>query len=671
MARRIFTTAALIYANGSVHLGHLVEYTIPDIWTRFQKMIGNECIYCCAEDTHGTPIMVWAKKEGKPPEELIEQVRMEHLEDFSAFEIVFDSYHSTNSEENRRLTEEIFKKNLDAGFVKFKDVQMFFCEKDAMFLPDRFVRGICPKCKAEDQYGDHCEICNAPYHQTELMEPACTVCGSTPRVKTTEHAFFTLSAFGDRINDWLNDHINPEIANELRSKWIEPGLRDWDFTRDAPYFGFEVPGHAGLYFYVWWDAPIGYIASLQNYCKQSGQEMHSHWLSGDTEVVHFIGKDIAYHHGIYWPAMLMGAGYPLPRVRIHGFLTVDGAKMSKSRGTFINARTYRKHLDPQYLRYYFACKIGPNSADLDLSFDDLEARINSDLVGKIANLPSRSATMIKKTLDGRLGKIPDEARGLMESLKGASEEIAAHYENLEYSEVTRKICQLADQVNVYIDNKKPWHQIKSDPEGARETHTVTLNATRILSIYLKPILPGLSRKIEKLLNTGDLQWKDIPHDLEGTEIGNFKHLIQRVDPKKVEAMIQETQAKAAEDAGAKKKDRVEKVTEPVFCSIDDFMKVELKVARIVEAHAVEGADKLLQLIVDVGEERKRTVFAGIKSAYDPEELVGRLVVVATNLAPRKMKFGISEGMALAAGEGGKDIHLISPDEGAVPGQRIH
>lgn len=672
MARKIFTTAALIYANGSVHLGHLVEYTIPDIWTRFQKMRGHDAIYCCAEDTHGTPIMVWSKKEGKPPEELIAKVREEHLEDFDAFDIVFDSYHCTNSDENRELTEEFFKKNLDAGHIHFQDVEMFYCEHDAMFLPDRFVKGTCPKCGAEGQYGDHCEVCNAPYHQTELLDPKCTICGNTPIPKTTQHAFFTLSAFGDRINDWLEDHINPEIRNELRSKWIEPGLRDWDFTRDAPYFGFQVPGHEGLYFYVWWDAPIGYYASLRNYCNMHKLDMREDWLKEDTEVMHFIGKDIAYHHGIYWPAMLMGAGYPLPRVRIHGFLTVDGAKMSKSRGTFINASTFRKHLDPQYLRYYFACKIGPNSADLDLSFQDLEARINSDLVGKIANLPSRSATMIKKKLNGKLGKIPEEAKGLIDELKNAGDEIAAHYENLEYSEVTKKICALADKVNVYIDNKKPWDQIKNEPEAARETHTVTLNATRILGIYLKPILPGMVAKIEKLLNTGELKWQDIPNDLEEVEIGKFKHLIQRVDPKKVDAMILETKEGAAPPKEEKKKKaKKEKDEAPGFCSIDDFMKVELTVARITEANSVEGADKLLQLTVDIGKGETRNVFAGIKSAYNAEDLVGRLVVVCTNLAPRKMKFGVSEGMALAAGEGGKEIFLLSPDEGAEPGQRIH
>lgn len=665
MARRIFTTAALIYANGPVHLGHLVEYITTDIWTRFQKLMGHECIFCCAEDTHGTPIMVRAKKEGRAPEALLEEMRKEHLEDFDAFGVVFDSYDSTNSEDNRRFTEEIYEKNLEAGNIIFKDVEMFFCEHDGMFLPDRFVRGLCPKCGAEDQYGDQCEDCNAPYRQTDLKEPRCAICNNEPVRKTTQHAFFKLSNFTDQVDAWIEDHVNPDTAKELRSKWIAPGLRDWDFTRDAPYFGFELPGHDGLYFYVWWDAPIGYFASLQNYCNRHDQDIRTYWLSDKTEIFHFIGKDIAYHHGIYWPSMLMGAGYPLPTLKIHGFLTVDGAKMSKSRGTFINAKTFRKHLDPQILRYYYACKFGPKPNDLDLSLDDLVARINADLVGKLANLPSRSAPMLNKKLDGMLGKIPEEVRPLIEKLKDAASDIADLYEQVEFGEVTRKVCALADEVNRYIDDKKPWIQINEDPEGARETITVTLNATKILSIYLKPILPEFCGKIEKLLCTGDLAWKDIPNDLEEKTIGKFKHLLQRVDPKKIEAMIEETKKEAQAMDGQKTEAKTD------ICSFEEFMKVELKVGRVIEAFSVEGADKLLKIMVDVGEENNRTVFAGIKSAYQPEDLVGRLIVVVTNLAPRKMKFGLSEGMALASGEGGKDIHLLFVDEGAVPGQRIH
>ncbi|MHC4944196.1 MAG: methionine--tRNA ligase [Planctomycetota bacterium] len=665
----MFTTAALIYANGPVHLGHLVEYITTDIWTRFQKLMGHNCIYCCAEDTHGTPIMVWAKKEGKPPEELLQKMQEEHLEDFKAFGIQFDSFHSTNSEENRRHTEEFFKKNLDAGHIHFEDVEMFYCKHDGMFLPDRFVRGICPKCGAEDQYGDQCEVCNAPYRQTELKDPRCAVCGNPPEPRTTEHAFFKLSNFTDQVDAWLDDNVIREIASELKSKWIRPGLRDWDFTRDAPYFGFTVPGHEGLYFYVWWDAPIGYYASLENFCKMNGQDMYKDWLDADdTEIFHFIGKDIAYHHGIYWPSMLMGSGCPLPRLQIHGFLTVNGHKMSKSRGTFINAGTFRKHLDPQYLRYYYACKFGPEPHDLDMNLDDLVARINADLVGKLANLPSRSAPMLKKKLGGKLGKIPEEAKPLIENLKIAADEIADLYDRVEFAEVTRKVCALADEVNRYIDGKKPWIQVNEDPEGARETITVTLNATRILSIYLKPILPDFSRKIEELLGTGDLRWQDIPDDLEEREIGKFKHLLQRVDPKKIEAVIEETRLEAESSANQAQKKEEETVAE---ISFDEFMKVELKVGRVVEACAVEGAEKLLKLTVDVGEEANRTVFAGIKTAYQPEDLKNKLVVVVTNLAPRKMKFGTSEGMALASGEGGEDIHMLFVDEGAVPGQRIH
>jgi len=532
-----------------------------------------------------------------------------------------------------------------------------------MFLPDRFVRGTCPKCDAENQYGDQCETCNSPYHQTELKNSSCAVCGKPPVVRKTRHAFFKLSDFADRIEAWLDKSVDQKIANELRSKWLEPGLRDWDFTRDGPYFGFEVPGEEGLYFYVWWDAPIGYLASLETLCVKRGEDIHEHWLSGKNEIVHFIGKDIAYHHGIYWPAMLMGAGFPLPRLNIHGFLTINGSKMSKSRGTSISGRTYLKHLDPQYLRYYYACKLGPGAIDIDLNLDDLEARINSDLVGKLANLPSRSAPMLKKKLGGRLGTIPEDAKPLMDELKKSSEEIALSYNKVRFSDVTRKICLLADEVNRYIDAKKPWIQVKEDPEGARETITLTLNATRILAIYLKPILPAFASKIEKLLGTGELSWKDINADLENVEIGKFEHLVERVNPKKVKAMVEETR-KSGEKPPVRKKEASK------ACTFDEFMKVDLRVARVLEAMDVEGADKLLKLVVDIGEKRKLTIFAGIKTAYKPEELEGRLVTVVANLEPRKMKYGVSEGMLLASGEGGKDIRVVFADDGAVPGQRV-
>ena len=664
MKRRIFTTAGLIYANGAVHLGHLVEYIMTDIWTRFQKLRGHECVYCCADDAHGTPIMVWSKKEGKTPEALIHRAREEHLEDFAAFDIAFDAYHTTHSEENRRLTEEFFHRNVEAGHVAFDTVRMYYCEKDGMFLPDRFVRGVCPKCGAENQYGDQCEVCNAPYRQSELKDPRCALCGRPPVVRETRHAFFKLSHFADALDRWMETSVNPEIARELRSKWLTPGLRDWDFTRDAPYFGFPVPGEQDLFFYVWWDAPIGYYASLQKYCEVHGQDLREHWLSGDAEVVHFIGKDIAYHHGIYWPAMLLGAGYPLPKLKVHGFLTVNGAKMSKSRGTFINARTFRKHLDPQYLRYYYACKISPDATDIDLNLEDLEARINADLVGKLANLPSRSASMLGKKLEGMMGRIPEEGRPVLDKIRAAADEIAAAYERVAFGEVTRRICALADEVNRYIDEKKPWLQVKDDPEAARATHTVTLNATRLLSIYLKPILPAFSRSVEALLGEEDLAWADLDRDLEARSIARFKHLVERVDPKKVKAMVEETRAaaQAAAPAGAEGGSTV---------TFEEFMKVDLRVGRVLEADPVEGADKLLKLTVDLGEEKPRTVFAGIKTAYTPESLKGRLVVVAANLQPRKMKFGLSEGMVLASGEGGRDIHVVFPDEGAKPGQRVH
>jgi methionyl-tRNA synthetase len=667
--RRIFVTSALPYANGSIHLGHLVEYLQTDMWVRFQKLRGHEVVYCCADDAHGTPMMVAARKRNMPVEELIAGCRAEHIRDFESFDIHFDSYHTTHSDENRVLTEEIFRKNDENGHIAHKEVELHFCEEDGMFLPDRLIRGTCPRCGAEDQYGDQCEKCNSPYSPTDLKDAACSICGAAPVIRKSRHAFFKLGDFHDVLDKWIGRNVNPEIARELRSKWLEPGLRDWDFTRDAPYFGFEVPDHDDLYFYVWWDAPIGYYASLTRYLTERGESLDT-WLTDDVEIHHFIGKDVAYHHGIYWPAMLSGAGYRLPRLHVHGFLTVNGLKMSKSRGTFINAKTYLKLLDPQHLRYYYACKMGRDSVDIDLNLDDFVTRVNADLVGKLANIPSRSAQMLLKKLDGKTGRVTEEGRVVLDRLREAADRIVEFFEGGEFSHVTREVCTLADEVNRHFDEKKPWQLVKDDPEAARDVLTFALNATLILSIYLKPILPRFVSEIENLLGTGELTWADLDRSIEGGEINNFNHLVGRVDGKKVKTMVEDTKDAGENGEAGKKKTPLDEEPLEKECTIDDFMRVDLRVGKIVEASFVEGASRLLGLKVDIGGQ-VRNVFAGIRSAYDPKDLVGRLVVVAANLKPRKMKFGLSEGMVLAAGPGGEDIFVTSPDSGAKPGMRVH
>jgi len=673
MSRRILVTAALPYANGPIHIGHLVEYVQTDIWVRFQKMRGHDCIYCCADDTHGTPIMIRARQEGITPEELIERMHAEHVKDFAGFEVAFDNYYSTHSEENRQCSETIYTRLKEAGHIAERDVEQAYCEHDMMFLPDRFIRGICPKCQAEDQYGDSCENCHATYSPVDLQDARCSVCGNPPVRKSSKHYFFQLGDFTEPLKNWITaGHVHEQVQNKLQ-EWFDQGLRDWDISRDAPYFGFLIPGETDKYFYVWLDAPIGYMASTKKYCERTGGSFEDYWCNPDTEIVHFIGKDITYFHALFWPAMLMGSNFNTPdRLVIHGFLTVNGEKMSKSRGTFVNAATYLKYLDPQYLRYYYACKLGPGTEDIDLNLDDFVLRINSDLVGKLANLASRSAPMLTKNLDGRLGALSGEAKQMLQSLQKASETIAADYESCNYANAVRKICTLADEVNRYVDQRKPWIMIKDDPEHARETQTATLNAVRILTTYLKPVLPQFAQKIEEMLCIEPLRWSDTETVLEHCKISAFARLIERVDPKKVEAMIEESKQEQQQD----QKDKSQPSSmdkEPLADEIafDDFMKVDLRVAKVTKVETVEGADKLLRLEVDLGG-LTRTVLAGIRQAYDPpEKLVGRLMVVAANLAPRKMKFGVSEGMILAAGPGGKDVFALTVDEGAQPGQRVH
>ncbi|WP_456446421.1 methionine--tRNA ligase [Thiolapillus sp.] len=670
--RKILVTSALPYANAPLHIGHIVEYTQTDIWVRFQKMRGNQCWYICADDSHGTPIMLHARQKGITPEELIAAMHEDHQADFRDFRIGFDNFHSTHSDENRELASLIYERNLAAGHITSRKIVQAYDPEENMFLPDRFIKGECPKCGAADQYGDNCEVCGATYSPTELKNSYSVVSGAKPIEKETEHFFFKLADFEDMLKAWTRGgHLQPEVANKL-DEWFEAGLREWDISRDAPYFGFEIPGHPGKYFYVWLDAPIGYMASFKNFCEKQGLDFDEYWAEdAGTELYHFIGKDIIYFHALFWPAMLEGAGFRKPTtIHAHGFLTVDGQKMSKSRGSFIKARTYLDHLDPEYLRYYFAAKLGSGVDDIDLNLEDFVQRVNSDLVGKVVNIASRCAGFISKRFDGRLSETLSEPE-LFKTFTDASESIAEHYEKREFSRAVREIMALADKANQYIDEKQPWVVAKEEgrEQELQDICSMGINLFRVLMVYLRPILPGTAESAEAFLNVAPLQWQDATTPLLDHEINKFKALMTRVDPKKVQAMVESSkedmQAKPQKSAPAKaKQDAIADTIE-----FDDFAKVDLRVARITKAQAVEGADKLLQLTLDLGGET-RNVFAGIKAAYDPGELEGRLTVMVANLAPRKMRFGVSEGMVLAAGPGGKDIFLLSPDEGAQPGMKV-
>jgi methionyl-tRNA synthetase len=670
--RKILVTSALPYANGDIHIGHLVEYIQTDIWVRFMKMMGHECHYMCADDTHGTPVMVSARKQGITPEELVERMNVEHRRDFADFHIEFDNYYSTNSPENREFVEYIFLQMKEKGHIEERRIDQLYCEKDAMFLPDRFVRGTCPRCGAEDQYGDSCEVCSSTYSPTDLKDAVCSVCRTAPQLKSTVHYFFKLGDFSEALREWTGgDHVQPEVRRKL-DEWFSQGLKDWDITRDAPYFGFKIPCTDDKYFYVWLDAPVGYMASTKNWCEKTGRSFDEFWKNGSSEIYHFIGKDIMYFHCLFWPATLMASGFKTPdRIHIHGFLTVNGEKMSKSRGTFINARTYLKYLDPQYLRYYYASKLGSSTSDIDLSLDDFVSRINSEVVGKIANLGSRVAPMLSKKLDGKTGSIPEEARLLVAAVKASAADIAAAYESREFSKAVREICRLADEANRFVEQQAPWSTIKTDPEKTRGTITAVLEVFRLLTLYLKPVLPKLAADVEEFLRIGPMSWSDIAGSIENHQMGEFRHLIQRAEMEKVSAMVEESRI---EREGTPVPASAEPV--PVFeplapeCTIEDFSKLDLRIGKILSAEAVEGADRLLRLVVDIGM-KQVSLFAGIREAYSPESLPGRLVVVAANLKPRKMKFGTSEGMVLAAGPGGKEVFLLAPDEGSTPGQRVH
>ncbi|MCF1426623.1 MAG: methionine--tRNA ligase [Shewanella sp.] len=667
--RKILVTSALPYANGPIHLGHMLEYIQTDIWSRYQKLRGHECYYICADDAHGTPIMLKAQQLGMAPEEMIAQVAIEHQQDFADFNIAFDNYHSTHSDENHQLASQIYLALREKGHIKSRTISQLFDPEKSMFLPDRFVRGTCPKCKSEDQYGDNCDVCGATYSPTELINPKSAVSGTTPVMKDTEHFFFDLPAFEDMLKEWTHSGaLQSEMANKL-NEWFEQGLQQWDITRDAPYFGFEIPDAPGKFFYVWLDAPIGYMGSFKNLCNKRGDlDFKEFWGKDSTaEVYHFIGKDIVYFHSLFWPAMLHGADFRQPTsVYAHGYVTVNGAKMSKSKGTFIKARTYLDNLDPEYLRYYYAAKLSSRIDDLDLNLEDFAQRVNSDLVGKLVNLASRTAGFVTKRFGAKLAKLEDTS--LIDSFLAKQDQIAEFFETREYGKAMREIMALADIANAYVADAAPWQLVKEDDkqEQAHQVCSVALNLFRILVTYLKPVLPRLSSDVEAFMQL-ELTWDSLGMDLAGHEITSFKAMMQRVDMDKVAAMVEASK----ESLQAEKKPAGPLADDPVSDTIayEDFAKIDLRIARIAKAEHVPEADKLLKLQLDLGGEM-RQVFAGIKSAYAPDDLEGKLTVMVANLAPRKMRFGMSEGMVLAAGPGGKDLWILEPHEGAQPGMRV-
>ena len=689
--RRILVTSALPYANGHIHLGHLVEYIQTDIWVRFQKLRGHRCVYICADDTHGTAIMIRARQEGRSEESLIADMRESHLRDFNGFDIAFDNYGSTHSEQTRKVCHEVWAALRKAGLIVEHDVTQLYDPVAQTFLADRFVKGTCPKpdCHAPDQYGDNCEKCGSTYSPADLINPVSTLSGATPELRTATHLFVEIEKLHDWLTEWTQSggHLQEEIANYLKGHFLVDPLRNWDVSRPAPYFGFEIPDSPGNYWYVWFDAPIGYIGSTAEWCERNHEKLDDWWKSPDTEIHHFIGKDITYFHTLFWPAMLKTAGLSLPeKVHIHGFLTVNGEKMSKSRGTFIQASTYLGcHLDPSYLRYYYASKLGTRLDDLDLNLEEFVNKINSDLVGKVVNLASRTARFVE---DAGLSTVYPDDGGLFAEAAAQSEAIAAAYEACDYNGAMRIIMSLADKANQYVEQTAPW-TLRKDASKAAELQnvcTVTLNLFRQIIVYLSPVLPKLALQVGELFQKPISDWNESQTPLVGTRVSKFEHLMKRVELAQVQAMIEagqqsapETAAPAADAAAASPaspwNDGPESLAhEPLVaehCSIDDFTKIDLRVARVLAANAVVGADKLLQLTLSMGGEGTRNVFAGIKSAYKPEDLVGRLVIFCANLAPRKMKFGMSEGMVLAAGAGGQEIYLLNPDSGAKPGQRVH
>ena len=686
--RKLLVTSALPYANGNIHLGHMVEHIQTDVWVRFQKMRGHECYYVCADDTHGTPVMLAAQKKGISPEDMIAQVREDHLADFTGFGIGYDNYYTTHSEENRELSSEIYKALKANGKIVSRTIEQLFDPEKQMFLPDRFVKGECPSCHAQDQYGDNCEVCGATYSPTELIKPFSAISGATPVLKESEHYFFRLGECEDYLKQWtagsttladgrVQSHLQPEALNKM-NEWIEGGLQDWDISRDAPYFGFEIPDAPGKYFYVWLDAPIGYMASFKNLAARLNIDFNEYFKAdSQTEMYHFIGKDILYFHALFWPATLQFAGLRAPTaVFAHGFLTVDGQKMSKSRGTFITAKSYLDEgLNPEWMRYYIAAKLNNRIEDIDLNLNDFIARVNSDLVGKYINIASRAAGFVHKRFDGQLSDVASSE--LIQQLQAASASLAQSYEEREYAKALREVMALTDVVNEYVDANKPWELAKQEGQDARlqQVCSELINAFRILTVYLSPVLPKLSAAVAEFLNTPALVWADASNTLPaGHAINKYTHLMQRIEPEQIDKLIANNKqavadAKAAEEKAAKAAD-FEPVAET--CSFDDFMKVDLRVAKVLNCEKVEGSSKLLKFSLDLGFE-ERTIFSGIAASYpEPEKLIGRMVVVVANFAPRKMaKFGMSEGMITsAANKDHSQLFLLDVDTGATPGMKI-
>ncbi|EPJ89734.1 methionyl-tRNA synthetase [Pseudomonas sp. CFII64] len=677
--RKILVTSALPYANGSIHLGHMLEYIQTDMWVRFQKHRGNQCIYVCADDAHGSAIMLRAEKEGITPEQLIDNVKAEHSADFNDFLVDFDNFHSTHSDENRELSSMIYKRLRDAGHIATRSITQYFDPEKKMFLADRFIKGTCPKCGTEDQYGDNCEKCGATYAPTDLKNPRSAISGAIPVLKESKHFFFDLPAFDAMLKSWTRSgSLQDAVANKI-AEWLDAGLQQWDISRDAPYFGFEIPDEPGKYFYVWLDAPIGYMASFKNLCaRRPDLDFDAYWAKDSTtELYHFIGKDIVNFHALFWPAMLEGAGLRKPTgINVHGYVTVNGQKMSKSRGTFIKARTYLEHLSPEYLRYYYAAKLGKGVDDLDLNLEDFVQKVNSDLIGKVVNIASRCAGFIHKGNAGVLVAGNPEPE-LTDAFLSAAPGIAEAYEARDFARAMREIMGLADRANAYIAEKAPWSLAKQEgkQDEVQAVCALGVNLFRQLVIFLKPVLPLLAADAEKFLNVPPLTWDDHQTLLSNHQLNPFQALMTRIDPAKVEAMTaasKEDLTTSAAETDAAPAGNGELTKEPLAAEIefDAFAAVDLRVALILKAEHVEGADKLLRLTLDIGDEQ-RNVFSGIKSAYpNPSELEGRLTMMIANLKPRKMRFGLSEGMVMAAGPGGEEIYLLSPDSGAKPGQRI-
>ena len=674
--RQILVTSALPYVNGHIHIGHLVEYIQTDIWVRFQKLRGHEVRYFCADDTHGTATMMRAQQEGRSPEELLIDMSRSHQEDFADFAVVFDHYGSTHAPSNQEFVNHIWGRLRADGHVAERDVTQLYDTEAGVFLADRFVKGVCPRCASSEQYGDNCDECGAHYTPDELGDPVSTLTGSVPEMRTAHHYFVTLTSFQEELTRFTQegDHLQPEVANWLLGSFLNGPLRDWDVSRPAPYFGFEIPDAPGNYFYVWVDAPVGYMSATRDWCDATGEDFDRWWRNPECEIHHFIGKDIAYFHTLFWPAMLRVGGFSTPfKVHVHGFLTVNGEKMSKRKGTFIRARTFLDHLSPDYLRYYYAAKLSSAVDDIDLNLEEFVSKVNSDLVGKVVNLASRTARFLS---GGALCERYPEDGGLFDAGARAGDEIAAAYEACDSGKAMRLVMALADRANEYVESRAPWALKKQEgkQEELREVCSVALNLFRQITIYMEPVLPEIAEKTCQLLAAAPARWEESRTPLVGNPVAKFEHLMRRVDPEKVQTMVEASRREAEGEAGTGvlEEHSEELVAEPLAseCSFEDFVKVDLRVARIVSAEPVEKADKLLKLELSLGGDERRTVFAGIKQAYAPEDLVGRLAIAVANLAPRKMRFGVSEGMVLASGPGGSEIYLLSPDAGAKPGQRV-